>query len=99
MRRKKLTALDWLVKKATTRVNRKLKKRPIPINSVRILLNCLADMMVLDEGVGVEVVTTLIRTGKKRKSAGKKFYTNEEREELLTKLNEDFSDKDVSNEK
>ena len=99
MSRKKLTAMDWLTKKATTRVNKKLKKRPIPINSVRILLNCLADMMVLDEGIGVEVVTTLIRTGKKRKAAGKKFYTDEEREELLAKLNEDFSEKGVSDEK
>ena len=88
-----------LIKKATTRVNLKLKKRPVSKDNIEIMVGTLADMMILEGGVGVEIISELLKYGKKRRIAGKSCYTLEEKKELMSQVDKKFSDKKVSSEK
>jgi len=94
----KYTFIQMLIKKATTRVNLRLKKRPVSKDNMTAMVGTLADMMVMEGGVGVEIISELLKHGKKRRIAGRSFYTLEEKKELMAKVNEQFPEK-VSSEK
>tara|TARA_R110000782_G_scaffold132386_1_gene224428 strand:+ start:573 stop:917 length:345 start_codon:yes stop_codon:yes gene_type:complete len=96
--RRRQSPIEKLIKKTTTRVNRNLKKRPVNRSTVQMIVGTIADLMIIEDGVGVEFITELLKHGKKRKIANNSSYTLEERLELLSKVNKEFSEK-VSSEK
>lgn len=94
----KRSPIQWLARKTTTRANKVMKKRPITTRTSEIMISCLADLLVINEQIGIQLFAALIAHGKKRKFIKNVNFTDEEREELLSGIEASFSPK-VSSEK